>query len=1476
MKEKSTSSICAANIYNYLKDIKNNNKEFRLIRKELEQFIASNIKYADDTGVINVLTDFGWSSTLSRFTSDDVDLEGLRIALSKKSLKLGSRASQVAGEKANSKSYVPEMLLSHLSRILKKTKPIIEAESFNFPGVCLLCDISGFTRLSGDYCNLGKNGIDGLQKATNGYMGRLVDTIYSYGGDIIKFAGDAIICVFLSKSVKDNIMNHGDGSTPPSSSGAGGTTSGRSDESDGTLDLMAITKVANPGSNDSAIETPTLASEAMPVVDSETGMKSDELITNTISSSKLSSSKNKHPLFELCISAMMCAMDLREISTDLLTVHVAISCGDMCFGVLGGVQDKWECLISGECLVQLSQCLDDAPSRNVAITKQVADIIGNSWLDNFGAEGMPSSNYLLHQKAERSEHKGQGDEEEGTALCQMCKKEELMDLVDKFVPYPVLVGVRGSELNLLAEIREVTTMFLKFDSYNPDTHKDLTSLQQHFYAAQSILLEVGAFIRQFLVDDKGCVLIACWGVPTASYLNNALRALRASFLIKHSLNKLNMEVSIGVTTGNVYCGNVGSEVRREYAAIGDVVNLSARLMSKAKHGILMDEATFKRLDFELVKSCKPLEPMMVKGKPYPIQAYAFIGDNAPSLKENTKEELEIRPMCRIELTKILEDLSPQTNKTLLSTFAISLRDANITPAMKVVLLEGKVGTGKGTAAKWFVKEATSREYKVVHIIADPKDTMLEYRLLLKLLKAFLGDEVADNPNHMKMVVMHLLKAIYAGDRNTIDKIAVPAVRVAFGLNLQQGGPAAVPSGASTGGNANGGASGNVTIRGGHSILPAGKVPPWMITETIRDIFSFLMNEQPTVIIIENVQFSDEASLKSFLVIQEIKCRAIMMITMLAPEDYAEYAAIKNSSAIFSVGGSITASSVQTEKASVEWLETYRHIVIQSASTYHLKLGDFNVSEIDAMIRAGLNTDKIPLGLCDYVLQISGGSIFWINTIIDFMKTTSPQEFMNMTSDEGFLNHNISTTITNIPPSTNTVDSRRVGPSFGTAGSGTSSGSLLNKPTKPNRGQLFASFSIANMNEGQDALTILKQQESSRALISSGQTTVSAPGQTTVATDGVQSSVFSGYNSNLNKSRLDQFIVVRFERLPLDYQKILKAASVIGYEFSRYVLYGILSNALKATMYAALKNLMKEHWICKPENSEADYVFNHPLIYDIIYDLTPSSDRTALHKSIAEYYESVNFDDPKFFGEMSRHFAYCNTMKAFEYAVKKADYSIVEVGDLELACMILNESLKFVSNSIDAEVVLVVLDRARDLFAESDCDDAENLSMPESTKSKQGLHAGKLRRHNSKMRRKASQAQIQNDTAKWTIFFCCSSTSGVIANNAVAPESSVRSAVSHHSAVSGSHKSSRSFANNTTSYTDKGKGLIARLIHRIDRKVNQLLQMYNEQGKVGRPLPWQVPFLNTDDDDDDPLMVEEGMSSRSKMSWTYRVPTRLRK
>jgi class 3 adenylate cyclase len=57
-----------------------------------------------------------------------------------------------------------------------------------------------------------------------------------------------------------------------------------------------------------------------------------------------------------------------------------------------------------------------------------------------------------------------------------------------------------------------------------------------------------------------------------------------------------LKPSIGITTGRAFCGAVGSESRREYAMVGDIVNLSARLMGKAKAlGIFYCQKTQREL-----------------------------------------------------------------------------------------------------------------------------------------------------------------------------------------------------------------------------------------------------------------------------------------------------------------------------------------------------------------------------------------------------------------------------------------------------------------------------------------------------------------------------------------------------------------------------------------------------------------------------------------------------------------------------------------------------------------------------------------------------------------------------------------------------------------------------------------------------------------------------------------------------------------
>lgn len=209
--------------------------------------------------------------------------------------------------------------------------------------------------------------------------------------------------------------------------------------------------------------------------------------------------------------------------------------------------------------------------------------------------------------------------------------QSIIEAAALFVPRPVLAAVYSESLEHIGELRQVTTMFLSLDSYSPVDHRDPASLQPFFIMAQQALFEAGGFLRQFLVDDKGCVFIAMWGMPSFTYANNCSRALYCAASIRVKTLLLEHRCSIGITTGNVFCGNVGAPERRDYAGIGNEVNLAARLMGKAKGRILIDTPTHNNLSAATQSMLSSAEEMQLKGMEKPVIPFQYTSDVIPQI-----------------------------------------------------------------------------------------------------------------------------------------------------------------------------------------------------------------------------------------------------------------------------------------------------------------------------------------------------------------------------------------------------------------------------------------------------------------------------------------------------------------------------------------------------------------------------------------------------------------------------------------------------------------------------------------------------------------------------------------------------------------------------------------------------------------------------------------------------------------------------
>ena len=90
-------------------------------------------------------------------------------------------------------SYVPKLIQN---RVIENPSPIESPVAEEIQAAILFADISGFTLLTERMAETGPTGVETLARILNEYFGQLIDIIHNYGGDVVKFAGDAVIAVW--------------------------------------------------------------------------------------------------------------------------------------------------------------------------------------------------------------------------------------------------------------------------------------------------------------------------------------------------------------------------------------------------------------------------------------------------------------------------------------------------------------------------------------------------------------------------------------------------------------------------------------------------------------------------------------------------------------------------------------------------------------------------------------------------------------------------------------------------------------------------------------------------------------------------------------------------------------------------------------------------------------------------------------------------------------------------------------------------------------------------------------------------------------------------------------------------------------------------------------------------------------------------------------------------------------------------------
>src|SRR5665213_442380 len=202
-------------------------------------------------------------------------------------------------------------------------------------------------------------------------------------------------------------------------------------------------------------------------------------------------------------------------------------------------------------------------------------------------------------------------------------------VVDAILKMPAGIELGGEE-------KELTVMFSDirgFTTYSEKhTAKEVIGVLNEYLTQMTNMV----FVTEGTLDKYiGDAIMAFWGAPVVQE-DHAYRACSTALGMTEFLHdvlwpkwkaegKEKLEIGIGLNTGNMVVGFVGSQAIKNYTLIGDAVNLGSRLEGTTKEyhiEIIISEATYEMVKMDML--CRELDLIQVKGKTKPIRIYELV------------------------------------------------------------------------------------------------------------------------------------------------------------------------------------------------------------------------------------------------------------------------------------------------------------------------------------------------------------------------------------------------------------------------------------------------------------------------------------------------------------------------------------------------------------------------------------------------------------------------------------------------------------------------------------------------------------------------------------------------------------------------------------------------------------------------------------------------------------------------------------
>jgi adenylate cyclase len=206
-------------------------------------------------------------------------------------------------------------------------------------------------------------------------------------------------------------------------------------------------------------------------------------------------------------------------------------------------------------------------------------------------------------------------------------------------PEKLKLGGEKKDLSVLfSDIRGFTTIS---EGLTPEELVHL--LNEYLTAMTNVVFKYDGTLDKYMGD----AVMAFYGAPL-DQPDHPYRACRSALEMMEELKRLNekwiregrppLDIGIGINTGMMVVGNMGSERRFDYTVMGDAVNLGSRLEGANKNyqtNILISEETYERVKDGFV--CMQLDSVRVKGKLRPVRIFQLMGEDVP---RNRREAID--------------------------------------------------------------------------------------------------------------------------------------------------------------------------------------------------------------------------------------------------------------------------------------------------------------------------------------------------------------------------------------------------------------------------------------------------------------------------------------------------------------------------------------------------------------------------------------------------------------------------------------------------------------------------------------------------------------------------------------------------------------------------------------------------------------------------------------------------------------------